>query len=95
MKSIFVKITANEGYDDVHPDLMLEDAQTTPQGFGWEIAPQAAEGWKRVPVEPTDEMLDALTGFNFTSPFNPKAKAMRQGAYRALLNAAPTKEQEK
>lgn len=38
MKTILVRITVpDDSYDDVHPDLILEDAQETPDAFEWEI----------------------------------------------------------
>ena len=41
MTSILVRITvpeaADEDYRDVAPELLLEDAQQTPEAFEWEI----------------------------------------------------------
>lgn len=74
-RSILVRITANdEGYEDVHPDLMMEDAMRVnpygwPQGFSFEVVDQAkrlvggeVEGWISVDFmlpEPDVEVLIA------------------------------------
>lgn len=58
-------------------------------------APRPADGWKLVPVEPTDEMADK--GDNYLPQFVPGADGCRpdgddiaRDVYRAMLQAAPT-----
>lgn len=48
-------------------------------------ADKVKEGYKLVPVEPTDEMLSVLDGYSFSS--NGRS-SMRRGAWLAMLKAA-------
>jgi hypothetical protein len=51
--------------------------------------PEIPEGWKLVPVEPTDEMLNHFSGTNFRD-LNPSKMAEEIAAYSRMLAAAPS-----
>lgn len=57
---VYVRLKRPDGYEDVHPELLLEDAKINP-AFEPEVValPQAKAGYRLVPVEPTEEMIDA------------------------------------
>ncbi|HEX5508802.1 MAG TPA: hypothetical protein VFX37_09885 [Pseudolabrys sp.] len=60
------------------------------------LATLPAEGWKIVPVEPTEEMREALWCAIFPDESLPENEAVLIGcAYDAMLAAAPTPEVEK
>ena len=74
----------NEYYGDIHKDYqvlnMINDASTVQR-----------EGWVSVPIEPTEEMIDAIVT---TNKINQKTFQFRTvGAlkiYKAMIQAAPT-----
>lgn len=72
--------------------IQIENQWTT-----WQAAQaeQPARGWKLVPVEPTLEMLAALGWDGDITIMTGHAMAMRETEeqYKAMLAAAPTKEQ--
>jgi hypothetical protein len=51
--------------------------------------PEIPEGWKLVPVEPTDEMLNHFSGTNFRD-LNPSKMTEEIAAYSRMLAAAPS-----
>jgi TnpA family transposase len=51
--------------------------------------PEIPEGWKLVPIEPTDEMLNHFSGTNFRN-LNPSKMAEEIAAYSRMLAAAPS-----
>jgi hypothetical protein len=51
--------------------------------------PEIPEGWKLVPVEPTDKMLNHFSGTNFRD-LNPSKMAEEIAAYSRMLAAAPS-----
>lgn len=68
----------DQHYDEIMGALKSQDA----------LSPAAAaEGWKLVPVEPTEEMLDAVIVNNGLGPITARK------AYKNMLAAAPPSEQ--
>jgi hypothetical protein len=62
-----------------------EDGTTSSKMY--EVAPVQREGWVSVPIEPTEEMLDAV--LKGTTYADDNRQLMRE-AYKAMIQAAPT-----
>jgi hypothetical protein len=60
------------------------DIYKQPEANRSSVAPVAPEGWKLVPVEPTDDQLQAMDGINNDLPAD-EVRAI----YRAMVEAAP------
>ena len=93
------------GYMDIGTDLTDEELATLPKGrhmlgiigtYGVDgyvpaqPAPSVREGWKLVPIEPTEDMLRAMTD-PFVAINGDNRKAF-ESAYTAMLAAAPKPE---
>ena len=76
-------VVVEKDWPEYEPTWKAIEARMT----GAQPAPSVPEGWKLVPIEPTEDMMEAMTDF-FIAINGDCRKAFAQ-AYKAMLATAP------
>lgn len=83
----FVELVCKHSNEEIdYVDVMTPRIRDAIQSIAQPV--KVPDGWKLVPIEPTDAMLDHIAGTHF-SRLSPEKQAQEIAAYSRMLSAAP------